>query len=174
MGAGYTVDGTTLSLRLWPPPRDESLAIFFGAVNEAQVTDSVLALFCSGLLYILTQTIFKESIEAYETSAFQRLSKGYRNPRRIRDLSLRISFLTLAIVFLYPVILIYRYQHLPVVYLHVSIQLVLLTYSLIVLTTLVLYLLACDPLPPGPAKLMVWIRNLVPSRLAAQESPSPD
>ena len=42
--------------------------------------------------------------------------------------------------------------------------------SLIFLTIVVLYLLACDPLPPCPGKIKQWIQNLVPSRVAASES----
>src|SRR4051812_44583568 len=52
-----------------------------------------IGVFCGGLLYVLTQTIFKVPIEAYENSAYGRVAKGFRNPRRIRDASLRISFL---------------------------------------------------------------------------------
>jgi hypothetical protein len=41
-----------------------------------------------------------------------------------------------------------------------------------VLTTIVLYLLACDPLPPCPGKLPAWLRGAAPARLAGSESPS--
>jgi hypothetical protein len=120
-----------------------------------------LGLFCSGLLYGLTQTIFKVPIEAYESDAYRRVAKGFRNPRRIRDASLRISFLTLSIVLFYPILFIYMNLRVPMA---------LLTYSLIVLTTVVLYVLACDPLPPCAAKLTEWLRGSVPSRLAASET----
>jgi len=43
----------------------------------------------------------------------------------------------------------------------------MLSYVLIVLTTVVLYVLACDPLPPCSATLKRWVRRLVPSRVAA-------
>ena len=56
----------------------------------------------SGLMYVLIQTLFKESIEAYENSAYRRVANGMRNPRRVRDALLRISFLTLALVLWYP------------------------------------------------------------------------
>lgn len=140
-----------------------SIVVYFvwaGAVfwSDDWPSRILLAVLCGGLLYVLTQTVLKESIEASEASAFQRLSKGYRNPRRVRDLPLRISFLTLSIVFLYPAILLYQYQHLPIVSLHVSVRLVFLTYSLIVLTTVVLYLLACDPLPPCVGKVTAWLQ----------------
>jgi hypothetical protein len=159
-----------------------SIVVYFvwaGAVfwSDDWPSRILLAAFCGGLLYILTQTIFKESIEASEASAFQRLSKGYRNPRRIRDLPLRISFLTLSIVFCYPTILIYQYQHLPIVYLHTRVQLVWLTYSLIVLTTVVLYVLACDPLPPCVGKVRAWLQSLTRAtsrpmrRPAAEDAP---
>ena len=139
-----------------------SIVVYFvwaGAVfwSDDWPSRILLAAFCSALLYILTQTIFKEPIEASEGSAFQRLAKGYRNPRRIRDLPLRISFLTLSIIFLYPTILIYQYQHLPIVSLFLRIRLVFLTYSLIVLTTVVLYVLAADPLPPCVGKVRAWL-----------------
>ena len=109
-------------------------------------------LFCGGLLYVLTQTIFRVPIEAYENAAYQRLARGYRNPRRVRDAMLRVSFLTLSIVLCYPIVFVYINQRT---------HLVLVTYSLIVLTTVVLYLLACDPLPPGATHL---VRNHEASR----------
>ena len=125
--------------------------------GAARVT---LALFCSGLLYLLTQTIFKVPVETYENSAYARVARGLRNPRRVRDVLLRIPFLSLSVVLLYPVVF---------VYLNLRLLIVALTYSLIVLTTVVLYLLACDPLPPCPGKIREWVRSGVPSRLA--ESP---
>ena len=42
------------------------------------------------------------------------------------------------------------------VFINLRIPLILLTYSLIVLTTLVSYLLACDPLPPCVGKVREW------------------
>src|SRR5262245_49471424 len=106
--------------------------------------------FCSSLLYVLTQTIFREPIEAYESSAYQRVAKGLRNPRRVRDALLRIPFLTLSVILLYPTYL---------VYLKLRVHIALLSYSLIVLTTIVLYLLACDPLPPCAGKVSEWLRG---------------
>lgn len=156
-----------------------SIVVYFvwaGAVfwSDDWPSRILLALFCSGLLYILTQTIFKEPIEASEASAFQRLSKGYRNPRRVRDLPLRISFLTLSIVFAYPTILIYRYQHLPIVSLHMRSRLVFLTYSLIVLTTVVLYVLACDPLPPCVGKVRAWLQAMTRATSRPLSRPAED
>ncbi len=128
-----------------------------------------LGLFCVGVLYALTQTVFKVSIEAYEKSAYHRVAKGFRNPRRVRDALLRISFLTLSLVLFYPT----RF-----VYIHViewalpraSVHIAMLSYSLIVLTTVVLYLLACDPLPPCSSKVRAWLRGMSPARLPASES----
>jgi hypothetical protein len=120
-----------------------------------------LGLFCSSLLYVLTQTVFKVPIELYETAAYLRVAKGLRNPRRLRDAQLRISFLTLSLVLLYPISYAYRNLHVPMAP---------LTYSLIVLTTVVLYLLACDPLPPCAGKVTAWLRGLAPSRLPASET----
>lgn len=121
-----------------------------------------IAIFCGGLLYMLPKTLLKEPIEAYENNAYRRVAKGLRNPRRVRDALLRISFFTLSILLGYPIFF---------VYINLRMAIVLLTYSLIVLTTVVLYLLACDPLPPCAGKLRVWLRGSVPSQLAASEVP---
>jgi len=120
-----------------------------------------VGLFCGALLYVLTQTIFKVPVEVYENDAYRRVAKGYRNPRRVRDALLRISFLTLSVVLCYPVLFVYVNLHLHVV---------LLSYLLVVLTTGVLYLLACDPLPPCAGKVKEWLRGSVPSQLAGSES----
>jgi hypothetical protein len=121
----------------------------------------LLALFCGVLLYMLTQTIFKVPVDAYEGSAYQRVAQGLRNPRRLRDAPLRIPFLTLSVVLFYPVVLVYLNFPFPIV--------VSLTYALVVLTTIVLYLLACDPLPPCPGRVSEWIRGVVPSWIVASE-----
>jgi hypothetical protein len=113
------------------------------------------ALFCGALLYALTQTVLKVSVETYETAAFQRVAKGFRNPRRVRDALLRTSFLTLSILLSYPVLF---------VYVTLRIHLMLLAYVLIVLTTVVLYLLACDPLPPCAGKLREWLWRTAAAR----------
>jgi hypothetical protein len=130
-----------------------SIVIYFvwaGAFVLASdlVTRVVVAAFCLGLLYLLTQTVFKVSIEASETNAYRRVAKGYRNPRRVRDAMLRILFLVLCVVLLGPVLLVYA---------SLQMRLVLLSYSLIVLTTVLLYVVACDPLPPCTGKLREWI-----------------
>ena len=122
-----------------------------------------IALFCGGLLYVLTQTILKEPIEAYEVAAYQRIARGFRNPRRVRDLPLRISFLTLSLFLNYPI---------AFVYIHLRLHLVLLSYALIVLTTVVLYVLACDPLPPCVGRVREWLRGSAPSRVAATQTPA--
>ena len=72
-----------------------------------------LGLFCSGVLYVLTQTVFKVPIEAYENEAYRRVAKGFRNPRRIRDALLRISFLTLSFVLFYPILFVYMQPSRP-------------------------------------------------------------
>ena len=126
-----------------------SIIVYFVWAAEAFWTADaelrmVVGVFCVVLMYVLMQTLFKESIEAYENSAYRRVAKGVRNPRRLRDALLRVSFLTLAVLFAYPAIFGYLRLHL---------QVLLLTYLLIVLTTAVLYLLACDPLPPCAGKV---------------------
>jgi hypothetical protein len=47
-----------------------------------------------------------------------------------------------------------------------KVRFVLLTDVLIILTTIVLYVLACDPLPPCRGKLRVWLRGLAPASKA--------
>jgi len=125
----------------------------------------ILGTFCGVLLYVLTQTIFKVPIEAYENSAYHRVAKGFRNPRRLRDVLLRIPFLTLSLVLFYPILFVYTNLHL---------RIALLTYCLIVLTTIVLYVLACDPLPPCVGKVTEWLRGTYATRTtvpARREAP---
>jgi uncharacterized membrane protein len=109
-----------------------------------------VGIFCAGLIYALAQTIFKESIEDSESNAYRRVARGYRNPRRVRDAQLRTSFLTLAVLLWYPSVF---------VYLNLKLHIVLLSYALILLTTILLYLLACDPLPPCVGKVREWLRT---------------
>ena len=131
----------------------------------------VAAVFCVALLYVLTQTIFKTPIETYETAAYQRVAKGLRNPRRIRDALLRTSFLTLCLVLAYPVLFVYlNLRTLPLQLKPDTTNLVVLSYLLILLTTSVLYLLACDPLPPCVGKVREWMRGLSSSRVGLPES----
>jgi hypothetical protein len=125
----------------------------------------VVGLFCGGVLYALTQTIFRVSIEESETNAYRRVAKGFRNPRRVRDALLRISFLTLSIVLGYPFLF---------VYVTLRVHIVLLSYFLVVLTTALLYLLACDPLPPCAGRVREWLRGLSRSRVAEAGSSAPD
>jgi len=129
-----------------------------------------VGLFCGALLYVLPQTIFKVSIEEYENNAYRRVARGFRNPRRVRDVLLRISFLTPAIVLLYPVQYVYAHQALSRS-VKVPNSVVLLSYMLIVLTTVLLYLLACDPLPPCIGRVKDWLQKLVPARQAVSDTP---
>ena len=119
---------------------------------EAWLRVSV-GLFCAVLLWVLMQTLFRESIEAYENSAYKRVLKGIKNPRRVRDALLRIAFLTLALVLWYPAML---------AYVELGYRALLLSYPLIVLTTAILYLVACDPLPPAQVKVRETARVPAP------------
>ena len=134
-------------------------AVYFW--NSDLVPRTAVGLFCGTLLYVLTQTVLKVPIEAYETNAYHRVAKGLRNPRRVRDALLRTSFLTLSIVLSFPI---------GFVFINVRAPIVLLTYSLIVLITVVLYVLACDPLPPCAGKVREWLRGSAPARVAESES----
>jgi hypothetical protein len=124
-----------------------------------------LAVFGGGLLYLLTQTIFRVPVEAYENSAYRRVSRGLRNPRRVRDAMLRIAFLTLSLVLFAFVLLLYPHLR---AYLDLSPGIFVVTLGLTVLTTAILYLLACDPLPPCPGKAWEWLRGLIPARRATE------
>jgi hypothetical protein len=110
-----------------------------------------LALICGGVLYVLTRTIFKAPIEASESAAYRRVAKGVRNPRRVRDAPLRIAFLTLSVLLSYPFWF---------AYVVLRLRFVLLAEALILLTTLVLYILACDPLPPCAGKVTEWVLGM--------------
>jgi hypothetical protein len=133
-------------------------AIYFPAVPIRGARIAV-ALFCAGVAYVLTQTVFKVSIESAETNAYARVAKGLRNPRRLRDAQLRVSFLTFSLLMLYPVVFaLVSDGRLPMsggIVIRLSIA--LLGYSLILLTTVLLYVLACDPLPPCPGKVYEWL-----------------
>jgi hypothetical protein len=118
--------------------------------------------FCVAVFVIVTRTVFRTSIELAEAQAYRRVAKGLRNPRRLRDAQLRISFLTLSIVLAYPLWYASATLHS---------RFLLLTAALIVLTTIVLYVLACDPLPPGEARVRVWLRGFLPARGAALADP---
>jgi len=116
--------------------------------NTDVVLRIVVGFFCAGVFYVLTQTVFKVPIEEYENNAYRRVAKGLRNPRRVRDALLRISFLTLSIVLWYPALLAYLKLHIRIGF---------LSYFLVVLMTVLLYLLACDPLPPCPGRIREWL-----------------
>lgn len=110
-----------------------------------------VSLFCAGVLMVLSRSLFKESVESKEADAYRRVMRGFVNPRRLRDEQLRISFLTLSIL-LGPAML-YAWFTLRQ-------PIALLTATLIGLTTVVLYVLACDPLPPCVGKVTEWVRAL--------------
>ena len=131
--------------------------------NTDTTVRTFVGVFCAGLLYALTQTIFKASIEDYESSAYRRVAKGLRNPRRVRDAPLRMSFLMLAVVAWLMLGVLVTY---PIVFVYVKfrIHLLVLSYVLIGLTTLLLYLLAVDPLPPCQGKVKEWLYAAVRTR----------
>lgn len=114
-----------------------------------------VALFCGGVFFVLTRTLFKESVDAVEQAAYQRVARGLANPRRIRDAQLRIAFLALTFLLSYPLWFAYVTLH---------VQFVLLTEALILLTTVNLYVLACDPLPPCRGKVPAFIETLAAAR----------
>lgn len=110
-----------------------------------------LTLFLGGVVFVLSRTIFRESVEASESDAYRRVARGFLNPRRVRDSQLRVAFLSLSIILGPPLLFAYARLHTAIA---------LLTCSLIVLTTVLLYVLACDPLPPCTGKVTEWIRGL--------------
>jgi len=121
-----------------------------------------VGVFSIGVLYLLSQTVFRVPIEASENNAFRRVAQGLRNPRRVRDAQLRISFVTLSLLLLYPFLFLRIADRVPFP---------LLGYPLVVLTTIVLYMLACDPLPPSAVKVSVPHRE--PARAPSPAADSP-
>ena len=136
--------------------------------NTDSTVRTFVGVFCGVLLYALTKTIFKVSIEEYENSAFRRVAKGLRNPRRLRDAPLRMSFLMLAVLWYLTLGLLLAY---PVVFAYVRLRLhlLVLSYLLIALTTVLLYLLAVDPLPPCQGKVREWLYAALRTRSTASE-----
>jgi hypothetical protein len=116
-----------------------------------------VVLFCGGVFFVLTRTIFRVSIESSESEAYQRVARGLRNPRRIRDAQLRIAFFTLSVLLFYPLWL---------AYVTLRVRFALFMEALAILTTGVLYILACDPLPPCAGAVREWLSGLAPARTA--------
>ena len=129
-----------------------------------------LAAFCGGLLYLLTRTLFKVPVEAYENNEYRRVSRGFRNPRRVRDALLRIAFLTFSLMLFFPVWFVYQYPQ-ALAILKLAASSFTIAHGLTVLTTVTLYLVACDPLPPCPGKVREWLRSLRPARRVAATVP---
>jgi hypothetical protein len=131
-----------------------------GVFLRSGVTGRVaIGVFCAGLLYVLTQTVFKVPIDQYEKAAYQRVAKGLRNPRRLRDAPLRIAFLTFSFILWLPAALVYAVPNLQQ-----HLRLAMLSYLLVILTTILLYVLACDPLPPCPGRVREWIKGFARPR----------
>jgi hypothetical protein len=121
------------------------------------MTRLFVAFFCGGVFFMLTRTLFRTSIDVAESEAYRRAANGFRNPRRVRDAQLRIAFLTLSLILCYPLWFAYITLHR---------QFILLTDALIILTTVLLYVLACDPLPPCAGKVREWLRGMAPAQNA--------
>lgn len=144
-----------------------SIVIYFGWVAVLYWLSGLLALrifvscFCAGVFYMLTRTLFRMSVDAAEEQAYRRVKKGMRNPRRLRDAQLRLSFLGLSLLLAVPLWTAYT---LP------GMRFMLWTEALTVLMTVVLYLLACDPLPPCAGTAWEWVRGLA----ASGAEPEPD
>jgi len=122
-----------------------------------------LAAFCGSLLYLLTRTLFKVPVESYENDAYRRVSRGFRNPRRVRDALLRIAFLTFSLMLFFPVLFLYQYPQVLAI-LNLGVSSFIIAHGLTVLTTVTLYLVACDPLPPCRGKVSEWLHSRVSAR----------
>jgi hypothetical protein len=144
--------------------------IYFPALPLSRWARVAVALFCGGVLYILSQTVFRVSIETSEMNAYHRVAKGLRNPRRLRDAPLRLAFLTLSLLLALLALSLRVWFPAVLDYLTLPRPPLLLGYPVVLLTTVVLYVLACDPLPPCTGWLTEWVRRLVPSRAAAHEN----
>jgi hypothetical protein len=144
-----------------------SIVIYFTWVAVLYLLSGLLALrifvavFCGGVFLMLTRTLFKVSIDASETQAYRRVAKGVRNPRRVRDAQLRIAFLSLSILLVYPIWM---------AYVLLGMRFLLVAEALAILTTAVLYILACDPLPPCEGRVWELMRGFAPARPAEVSS----
>ncbi|MGC4082231.1 MAG: hypothetical protein QM736_09035 [Vicinamibacterales bacterium] len=145
-----------------------SIVVYFGWVAVLYWLSGMFALrvfvacFCGAVFLMLTRTTLRQSLETSESQAYRRVQKGMRNPRRVRDAQLRIAFLTLSILLSAP---------LWAAYLASGMRFMLTTEALAVLTTIVLYVLACDPLPPCEGRVTEWIRSLNPANVANAPAP---
>jgi hypothetical protein len=81
----------------------------------------------------------------------------------VRDALLRIAFLTFSLMLFFPVLFVYQYPQVLAT-LNLGVSSFIVAHGLTVLTTVMLYLLACDPLPPCTGKVREWLRSLVPMR----------
>ncbi len=149
-----------------------SIVVYFiwaGAyfVGGDLLTRIFIGLFCGGLFYLLAQTILRVPIETYETGVYLRVAQGLRNPKRVRDALLRITFLLMVVVLPGPIFFVYANRRSDTL---LALYVLILCYVLVVLTCVVLYLLACDPLPPCKGRVREWFRDLVGSRVPASES----
>jgi hypothetical protein len=146
-----------------------SIVVYFSWVGVLYWLSGLLAfrifvaLFCGGVFWMLTRTLFRESIEASEHEAYRRVARGLRNPRRVRDAQLRLAFLSISVLLAWP---------LWFAYVALGVRFMLVTEALAVLTTAVLYLLACDPLPPAEGRVREWVRGLFTGRRATQTVPA--
>lgn len=108
-------------------------------ISGDRAVRAVVTVFAAVVLYGLTKTVLRVPIESVEASAYRRVMKGLRNPRRVRDLPMRLSFIGLSLLMTGPSALAYYvFGFRPI------------GQVLVVLTTVLLYVLACDPLPPAP------------------------
>jgi hypothetical protein len=81
----------------------------------------------------------------------------------VRDALLRIAFLTFSLMLFFPVLFVSQYPQVLAI-LNLPGSTFIIAHGLTVLTTVTLYLVACDPLPPCPGKVREWLRSLVPAR----------
>jgi hypothetical protein len=121
-----------------------SIVLYFALAGVTFLTGdwlvrAVVTVVAAVVLYGLTKTVLRVPIESVEASAYQRVMKGLRNPRRVRDLPIRLSFVGLSLLMTGPSALAYYVFGMRP-----------LGHLLVVLTTVLLYVIACDPLPPAP------------------------
>ena len=121
-----------------------SIVLYFALAGVTFITGdrlvrAVVTVVAAVVLYGLTKTVLRVPIESVEASAYRRVMKGLRNPRRVRDLPIRLAFLGLSVLMAGPSAMAYAWLGTRP-----------LAHLLVVLTTVLLYVLACDPLPPAP------------------------
>jgi hypothetical protein len=70
----------------------------------------------------------------------------------------------------FPVLFVYQFPQVLAI-LNLAVSSFTIAHGLTVLTTITLYLVACDPLPPCPGKVREWLHSLAAGRRVSAPLP---